>query len=343
MRIGVVGGGLAGALLAWRLRQAGDRVRVEVLAGRRAAPDASAVSGGLVRGFERDPAAAALAADSLAEVRGDARLREWAGYREIGSLYVLPGGVDPAGSVRVLQERLPGSAAVVGPAELRRRFGLRDPADDSVGVVERHAGHLSPARLRDSALAWAAAHGVDVVPVDVAPVRGGPEVRTSDGARRRYDALVVAAGAWTPRLVGHGGALRTKQIQYGVHRVDLPGLGVFVDDDTGLYGRPWDGGGFLLGLGCDRWDVAPEEVRPDPALVDRVAVAVRRRFGVVVGGPPERVVASSDCYRDPAGLRLLPVAGWPGVHTFTGGSGGAAKTAVAASRVAAGELLTTLR
>ncbi|MEU4803948.1 FAD-dependent oxidoreductase [Actinosynnema sp. NPDC023587] len=338
MRVGVVGGGLAGALLAWRLREASDRVRVEVVALGRSVVDASAVSGGLVRGFEVDPDAGRDAADSLAEVRSDARLREWSGYREIGSSYLLPRGVDPTGSVRVVDERLPGSAEVVDAAELRRRFGYRDLRDDAVAVVERHAGYLSPARLRDSALAWAVEHGVHVVRTAVTGVVTGPTLRTSDGSVREYDAVVVAAGAWSPGLVEHGGTLRTKQIQYGVHRVDLPGLGAFVDEDTGLYGRPRGDGTFLLGLGCDRWDLAPGDVRPDPGLADRVAAEARRRFGVPVEvSPPELVVASSDCYHASAGLRLRPAG--PGLFTFTGGSGGAAKTAVAASRIAAGGVL----
>lgn len=339
----MVGGGLAGALLAWRLREASDRLRVEVFAGERATVDASEVSGGLVRSFEPDPGAGAVAADSLAELRADARLREWSSYREIGSVYVLPNGADPTESVRTVAEWLPGSAELVSGARLRRGFGFRGLREDAVGVVERHAGYISPARLRDRALDWAAVHGVEVARTSVAVVRDGPAVRMSDGAERCYDALVVAAGAWTPRLVEHGGTLRTKQIQYGVYRIPMPDLGAFVDDDTGLYGRPWGEGAFLLGLDCNRWDVAPEAVEPDAALAGRVLEVARRRFGVTARDPPlERVVASFDCYRSPAGLRLVPVDGRPGVFTFTGGSGGAAKTALAASRNAASDLLNTL-
>ncbi|MGG7609836.1 hypothetical protein ACQ5JZ_10565, partial [Streptomyces sp. ZG43] len=51
----------------------------------------------------------------------------------------------------------------------------------------------------------------------------------------------------------------------------------------------------------------------------------------------DRSVAACDCYHDPAGLALRPLGG--GLHTFTGGSGGAAKTVVAASRRAARALL----
>ena len=54
-------------------------------------------------------------------------------------------------------------------------------------------------------------------------------------------------------------------------------------------------------------------------------------------GEPTAVVAAADAYADPPVLALRPVA--DGVFTFTGGCGGAAKYALAASRLAAGALL----
>ncbi|MFD1146672.1 FAD-dependent oxidoreductase [Saccharothrix hoggarensis] len=335
MRVAVVGGGVAGALLAWRLRR--ERADVVVFAGEPVPSDASAASGGLVRGFETDPAAAADAAASLAELRADDDLLEWTGYREIGSVH-LSSGVDPTASLAVVDAALPGSATVVTGAELARRFGFRDVADDTVGVVERHAGHLSPARLREHALKWSAGNGVEVRHERVAEVSAGPSVRPANGSAEGFDAVVVAAGAWTPRLVEHGGTLRTKQIQYGLHRLELPCRSGFVDDVTGLYGRPHGDGLALLGLGCERWDVDPAQVTPDDDLAARVADVARRRFGLAAEPvAPERVVASFDCYRTPAGLRLDHVG--DGVFTFTGGSGGAAKTVLAASRRAARELV----
>ena len=50
--VGIVGAGIAGALLGRRLAAAG--ARVTVYAGRGLPPDATAVSGGLTRGFEPD-------------------------------------------------------------------------------------------------------------------------------------------------------------------------------------------------------------------------------------------------------------------------------------------------
>ncbi|MEU4745598.1 hypothetical protein AB0G02_34750, partial [Actinosynnema sp. NPDC023658] len=107
---------------------------------------------------------------------------------------------------------------------------------------------------------------------------------------------------------------------------------------SGLYGRPDRDGAFLLGMGSDRWDVDPDGVTPDHDLAARVLDTARRRFGVEGGEVvAERVVASFDCYRSTGGLRLVDAGG--GVSTFTGGSGGAAKTVLAASRRAAAELV----
>src|SRR5690348_6192203 len=126
MRIAVVGGGLAGALLAWRLRQRRNPVEVEMFLGRAPAPqDATDASGGLVRGFELDPAQALAAAHSLAELRGSARLREWAQFRPVGSVYVLPPGVHPGRSVAAVNSVLPGSAAVREVAELTTGYPFR--------------------------------------------------------------------------------------------------------------------------------------------------------------------------------------------------------------------------
>lgn len=326
MKIAVVGGGVAGSLLAWRL----SGWQVDVFAGDPSTADASGASGGLVRGFDIGSDSCRLAAESLAEVLDSPLLRDWTGYQESGAVYVLPEGVDPSDSLRTVEKFLPGSASAVTAGGLAE-YGFRDLAPDTVGVVERRAGWISPARLRDQALAWSADNGIDVRRERVAEVVEGA-VRLADGTERGYDVVVVAAGAWTAELVGDGS--RTKQIQYGIHTATLPGLGAFVDDRTGLYGRPHGAGTFLFGLGCDRWDVHPERVEPDLELADRVVDRVRERFGVEA--ELVRVVASFDCYRDdPAGLELRPVGTSTSLFTFTGGSGGAAKTVLTASRVAA--------
>jgi|GEM_PF-1235339 len=371
-RVAIVGGGIAGVLLGWRLRRSPRPVALELFTGGAGVPsstttrgvggtwrhpisgDATAASGGLVRAFESEPAACRLAAESLAELRGSARLRSWAGYREVGALYLLPPGADRARSLKLVDAMLPGSVAVLDREALTAAYPLRGLPAGTTGVLERHAGYLSPARLRAAVLAEVAAAGcrvrqVPVTSVDGAPGAGGngvAAVRLADGSVRGYDAVVVAAGAWTPRLLAAGGldrdGLRTKQIQYSLHDVRLPGLGAFVEEVTGFYGRPAGRDTFLLGLPSQRWDVDPAAVEPDPALDGRVAAYARRRLGVRLAGPPARTVASFDCYHEPPCLALRNASAGSALFTFTGGSGGAAKVVLAASRDAAGRLMDLL-
>ncbi|KUO18768.1 FAD-dependent oxidoreductase [Streptomyces dysideae] len=343
MNVAIVGGGLAGAALAWRLSRRGVRVTVFTGGSSRWA-DATGASGGLVRGFEPDPAAAAAATESLAEFRRDPVLRSWAGYQELTSTYVLAPDDDTdrtEAAVRVVDGLLPGSARIRPAAGLPFR-GL--PAG-ALAVVERHAGYISPARLRSSLLTDAVEAGSELCHVPVTGARPDPAVVLAGGEVRRCDALVLAVGPWTPRLLDQWGLpgqrLRTKQIQYTLGRAAPPGLGAFVDDTSGLYGRPVSAGLFLLGLPSDRWQIDPADVAADPALARRVTIRAAERLGLGAWpGAGARTVASLDCY--PAGRGGLRLRGaMPGcpVFTFTGGSGGAAKTALFAARRAAAELV----
>jgi len=63
----------------------------------------------------------------------------------------------------------------------------------------------------------------------------------------------------------------------------------------------------------------------------------RRRLPRLRLGPVVRRAGAADCYTEPAVLTLRTVA--EGVYAFSGGSGGSAKTALAASARAAAELL----
>jgi glycine/D-amino acid oxidase-like deaminating enzyme len=378
VRIAIVGGGIAGALLGWRLNQAAPGLGLDIFAGTptagtptagnptagnptagnptagnptagtttagttTAGMDATAASGGLVRGFEAGSAVCRSAAESLAEIRSSATLSEWAGYREIGSVYLLPPGADPEASMATVDRLLPGSATVAGRTELAG-YPFRGLPAGALGVVERYAGFISPDRLRATVLAELAGAGASIRCTPAVAVTPDPAVRLADGSTVDYDAVVVAAGAWTPGLLAGSGlataGLRTKMIQYTVCAARLPRLGAFVDDITGLYGRPVDRDSFLLGLPADRWDVHPAAVVPDRDLVGRVAACALSRFGSPVR--PVRTVASFDCFHDPPGLALRRSAPGSALFTFTGGSGGAAKTAIAASRAAARALLTS--
>jgi glycine/D-amino acid oxidase-like deaminating enzyme len=351
MRVAIVGGGLAGSLLAWRLSVHGDELSTggadraagpeislyaRCLGTRLAAPawsvgggapsfvDATSASGGIVRAYEPDAAARRAASDSLSELRSSPLLRSWSAYREIGSFYLTrshPTLADLPSSAHLLtRDQLPFHALPLG----------------TVGIVEPHAGHISPHALRNNALAAARAH-VHTEPV--AAVTASPAIRLADGTEHHFDAVVVAAGPWSPRLLPAAG-LRTKRIQYNLYRSSPPVLGAFVDETTGLYGRPGPDGALLAGLPTDGWDADPDRPPVDHDLAGRVTAALRLRFGAAP--PVSRTVGAVDCYADPPGLALRPVEPGSRLFSFTGGSGGAVKTALAESRRAAQALTTAL-
>ncbi|HST50207.1 FAD-dependent oxidoreductase [Jatrophihabitans sp.] len=346
MQVSVIGGGLAGALLAWRLARQPDVDRVSLAPGAARDRDATAASGGAVRGYETEPAQRRLAIDSLTELLSDDRLRDWAGYTETGSLYrPLETAQLEAGAAEVA-DALPGSVRLLTAGQLRELgwAGTEDDAgEEPVAVAERQAGYLDPERLRSSALADLAGRGnVDLLP-DGAVTEIGPGRFRLAGTEHGADVVVLATGAWTPALLRDGGwdgaGLRTKAIQYTIFEVADWRPGTFVDEVTGLYGKP-AGAGQLIGLPTQAWDVPPDGPQPDQALSDTVFSLAQQRFPRLRLASGARPVVALDCYSEDFRLALRPVAGTDGrLRTFTGGSGGAAKTVLAASAQAAGRLV----
>ncbi|MDH6580630.1 FAD-dependent oxidoreductase [Kitasatospora sp. MAP5-34] len=360
MRICVVGGGIAGTMLAWRLiRHAG--VDVDLITGPDGADDATRASGGLVRAFDPDPALAELATRSLRELRASALLRQWSGYQETGSLYLR---AEPATGPRHPRTPTPDAAELLDRHALAARYGLTGLPEHTTAVLEHHAGYFSPDLLRRGARADFTARGGHLdhgVLREIRPGPAGVAYRTNQGWANA-DAVVLAAGAWTGRLLTDCDlppiGVRTKVIQCAVYATGTgrnTGTGTdtgtdtgtgrhplpaFVDETSGLYGRPAGPGRMLLGLPTQRWDVPPG---PQP-FMDREERAVRRALAQRLPGlqinPPHRFVAVAEAYVPEGRLELRPVPGHhPALFTFTGGSGGAAKTALAAGAGAAADLL----
>jgi glycine/D-amino acid oxidase-like deaminating enzyme len=338
VRVCVAGGGLAGALLAWRLaRLAGTRV--DLMTGHtrtRPAADATAASGGAVRAYDTLPEQRELAIASLAELLASPVLREWARYRETGFAYLRAGPADLAAELAEIERELPGSADLTSPEQaFRGPDGGAGWAGDQTAVVvrERQAGCISPAGLRDAILAELAA---------------SPRVRMRhaalDGlAAGAYDAVVLAAGAWTPRLLRGLGlpaeGYRTRSIQYTVYDAGPLRPPAFADETTGLYGLPSADGGMLLGLPTAEWDVPAGPAPLTRPLHDRARRLAAACLPGLKLGDARRRVAAADCFCDPPVLALRPVSGpVTGLFTFTGGSGGCAKSALAASQRAARQL-----
>lgn len=335
MQVCVVGAGLAGSMLAWRLAQ--RDVQLTLITGPAEPRDATALSGGSVRAFEVDPAQRSLALDSMAELQADRRLAEWAGYLECGSVYLPSSPAGLADTAAQINAVLPDSAGVVIADQLRAA-GWAGLDDDMIGLAERTAGYLSPARLRAALLA-------DLVHRRNTSLRQQSVSQVADGAvvlggrRQDFDLVVLAAGAWTPQLLAESGfdpdGLTTKGIQYTLHEATgVPRTG-FVDDRSDLFGRPTPDG-VLLGLPTTSWGVSADELAPDRDLAERAARLAMYRFPSMRLGPASAPAVAVDCYAPDHLLALRPVAGSAGrLFTFSGGSGGSVKTSLAASNRAA--------
>lgn len=349
MRAGIVGGGLAGALLAWRLAQAAPGWRVDLFAARPPGLDATSASGGAVRAFETGAEQRRLALDSMVELLHSPVLREWAGYRPVDAVYLSrePTTVHTAASE--IEARLPGSVDLPGPDELAAAGWARLDGDE-VAIRERRAGAISPARLRAAAIADVR-HRVTVRTEAVDAVTARPDGLIACAVADRsheYDAVVVAAGAWTAGLLGRSGLpapeYRTKSIQYTVYPTGDWQPPQFVDEVTGVYGLPQADSGLLLGVPTQEWDVDPDHPPLTPALQAGAAEKVRTRFPALRLGPARRRVGSADCYGDRPVLALRGIGrGDHLLYTFSGGAGGSAKTALAASELAATRLLELAR
>jgi glycine/D-amino acid oxidase-like deaminating enzyme len=345
VRACIIGGGLAGTLLAWRLAGATSGWRIDLALGDRTDADATTASGGAVRGYEPDPEQRLLAIASLVELLASRTLRDWAGYRQTGSVYLRPGPEGVAAALADIEALLPASAEPVSALELAG-LGWAGVHNGATGVLERHAGYLSPVRLRGGVLADGASRGVSVVPAAADRLTLGSESVRCElaGQPRDYDLVVLAAGGWTPGLLRSAGlpdgGFRTKSIQYSIFRAGDWRPPAFVDEIGGLYGRPTPDGGLLLGVPTDEWDVSPDRPPTTSELPDRAARLARDRFPKLQIGPPTRQVGSFDCYSSKPVLALRSVIGSDHrLFTFSGGSGGSAKTALAASHRAVIQLV----
>ena len=305
----VVGGGCMGAATLHALTAAGvdNALLLERAA---AAAGATGGSGGLVRAYVRDGESARLATDGLLAYRSfPEAVGESCGFEEAGHLCMLRGEDVTTAAARVEALRGAGLDAELLPADAAaRRFP--DVCWDGVAaaVHEPYAGYASPTMATRgwlTASARAGARTEEGVGAQRLVARRGrlSAVETSDGRRIACGAVVVAAGAWSRRLVGDAGVAlphRTKLIQADEFAVEgLDTLPAFADATTSTYGRPAGDGRLLLGLAGDRWDVDPHvAAEPDPRHAERARSAAAARLPALEHARRRRGQVRCDAYSD---------------------------------------------
>ncbi|WP_374444591.1 glycine oxidase ThiO [Stella sp.] len=209
-RVLVVGGGICGLAVAWRLAQAGADVAV-FDAGEPGRGATWAAGGMLAATLEAEPGEEAML--GLARWSQDLWPR-WAealgapvGYRDEGTVHLAVGRDELA----ALHHRLRYLRRLALPIEwwdaapLREREPALSP--DVLGAIASPGDHqVDPRAVVPALLAALSAAGVPVeagAPVAaIEPEGGGWRVHLGDGRRERADHVVLAAGAWTGRISG---------------------------------------------------------------------------------------------------------------------------------------------
>jgi sarcosine oxidase subunit beta len=149
-------------------------------------------------------------------------------------------------------------------------------------------------------------------------------------------AVVVAAGAWAPRLCREIGldiparvkGLDTVQVTRPAALAD-PHV-VFIDNVQGSYFRPESGIRTIVGVPCQEWDLDPDGpavLAPDAAAVG--AQILTHRIPALEGATLARGYRAFDCYSQDRHAILGRVDGIDGLYLATAFSGSGFKIAPA--------------
>src|SRR5690348_13178583 len=190
MKVAVVGGGVMGAATAWRLTTRGADV---VCFDRYSPPHTHGSSHGESRIIRTAYFEGAFYVPLLREAFEMWRELEATSQSYLltmtGALYI--GGASSEAVVGAQESaREHGlDIDVLGSAELRKRYPGHIPREGDYAVLDRQAGILSPEGAVKAMLERAS------------DVRRGHRIENIESLLRDHDAVVVAAGPWTPELI----------------------------------------------------------------------------------------------------------------------------------------------
>ncbi|RBI64672.1 sarcosine oxidase [halophilic archaeon] len=164
--------------------------------------------------------------------------------------------------------------AFLDPADLAERYPAVAVEDVGVAAIARNAGRTDPGRYATAMADAARDAGADVRTGVEAAVRTDPPRVRVDGETLAFDAVVVAAGAHTKRVLADAGipvALKPYRVQALTCEFDADAPMLY-DATAGYYCRPHPEG-LLAGDGT-------EEVESDPDYWDRDGDAAFREATV---------------------------------------------------------------
>jgi sarcosine oxidase subunit beta len=338
----VIGGGVIGTSIAFALASAGVK-RVVLLEKSALASGASGRSSALVRMHYTNVEDARLAWASYPVFRDwTERMGGPPVFRRTGFVAVV--GPEDAAALRHNVEMLRGlgiDTVALSPAELKTLQPVIDVDDIGAAAYEPASGYASPADVVEGFRRQAHARGADIrqwTPVTRIVTRGSVVrgVETPSG-RIEAGAVVVAAGAWAPRLckeIGVGLDARPKAIDTMLvtrpPELATPHM-VVIDHVLGTYFRPESDVLTIAGVPCQVWDIDPDTMPmglPPSAPIEG-AQLLTRRFPAMDGAALARGYRAFDCYSADRHAILGAAPGIDGLYLATAFSGSGFKIAPA--------------
>jgi sarcosine oxidase subunit beta len=348
----VIGGGVIGTSIAFALASAGVK-RITLLEKNALASGASGRSSALVRMHYVNEEDARLAFASYPLFRDwTDRMGGPAVFRRTGVVAVV--GPKDAAALRSNVEMLRGigiDTVAVSPADLKTLQPFVNVDDVGAAAYEPRSGYASPADVVEGFRRQAQARGADIrqwTPV-TRIVRRESAVIGVETPSGRIDAgaVVVAAGAWAPRLcqeIGLAISARPKALDTMLvtrpPEMAKPHM-VVLDHVLGTYFRPESDVQTIVGVPCQVWDIDPETMPtglPPSAPVEG-AQLLTQRFPAMERAELARGYRAFDCYSADRHAILGAVRGIDGLYLATAFSGSGFKIAPAVGTCLA-ELIT---
>lgn len=283
LEVAVVGAGAVGATAAYDLAREGADVtlydRGTVASG------ASGRAAGICYDAFADQPDATLASDAIERFRALSG-EDTFPFVECPYVWLAREGDDRRiETIREGIERMQANGVValeMGPDELAERFPALEHGDVAVAGVAGAAGYTDPARYTACLAAAATGAGATLETNTPVSVRTDPpRIVPDDGPAREVDAVLVAAGAHTKRLLADADvplAMKPYRVQALTATADLAEPMVY-DATEDVYVRPHPDG-LLAGDGTDPHEADPDDYdrEADPGFADDLLARVAERL-----------------------------------------------------------------